>query len=62
MTTLSVALAAALARPDTRRRLNETGSEVASEQERTPAGFTAFLEAELRRTQAAAVRAGLRPA
>ncbi|MDB5413259.1 MAG: hypothetical protein JWR10_1594 [Rubritepida sp.] len=60
--TLAAALAAALARPDTRRRLNETGSEVAVEQERTPAGFADFLETELRRTQAAAVRAGLRPA
>jgi tripartite-type tricarboxylate transporter receptor subunit TctC len=59
---LAAALAAALARPDTVRRLNETGSEVAAEGERTPAGFAAFLDTELRRTQAAAVRAGLRPA
>lgn len=59
---LAAALAAALARPDTQRRLNESGSEVAAEAERTPAGFAAFLETELRRTQAAAVRAGLRPA
>lgn len=62
LATLAAALGAALARPETRRRLNDTGSEVASEQERTPAGFAAFLEVELRRTQAAAVRAGLRPA
>ncbi|HEY4252456.1 MAG TPA: tripartite tricarboxylate transporter substrate binding protein [Roseomonas sp.] len=59
---LAAALLNALARPDTQRRINETGSEVAAEQERTPAGFTAFLEVELPRTQAAAVRAGLRPA
>jgi tripartite-type tricarboxylate transporter receptor subunit TctC len=59
---LAAALAAALARPDTNQRLNETGSEASAESERTPAGFAAFLETELRRTQAAAVRAGLRPA
>lgn len=59
---LAAALAAALSRPDTQRRLNETGSEVSAEAERTPAGFAAFLETELARTQAAAVRAGLRQA
>ncbi|WP_421992616.1 Bug family tripartite tricarboxylate transporter substrate binding protein [Roseococcus sp.] len=60
--TLAAALAATLARPEVQRRINETGSEVAAEQERTPAGFAAFLATELPRTQAAAVRAGLRPA
>lgn len=60
--TLAAALAAALGRPETQRRLNDIGSEVAAAQEHTPAGFAAFLAMELPRTQAAAVRAGLRPA
>ncbi|MEI6161308.1 MAG: tripartite tricarboxylate transporter substrate binding protein [Roseococcus sp.] len=60
--TLATAFAAALARPETRRRLIETGSEVASAAEATPAGFAAFLEAETARTRASAVRAGLRQA
>jgi tripartite-type tricarboxylate transporter receptor subunit TctC len=59
---LASAFAAALARPETRRRLIETGSEVASATEASPAGFAQFLEEETARTRAAAIRAGLRTA
>jgi tripartite-type tricarboxylate transporter receptor subunit TctC len=57
---LAQALAAALALPETRRRLAEVGSEVAEPSEQTPAGFARFVTEELARTKAAAVRAGLR--
>ena len=59
---LASAFAAAVARPETRRRLIDSGSEVASAAEATPAGFTGFLAEETARTRAAAVRAGLRNA
>ncbi len=54
------ALAKVLALPETRRRLQEVGSEVAEPMEQSPAGFAAFLAAELARTRTAATRAGLR--
>jgi tripartite-type tricarboxylate transporter receptor subunit TctC len=60
--TLAAAFAAALARPETRRRLIDSGSEVASAAEATPLGFTGFLAEETARTRASAVRAGLRNA
>ncbi len=59
---LSRALLQALAKPETQRRLNESGSEVAELAEQTPEGFAAFLAAETARARTAAARAGLRPA
>ncbi|MCO6419324.1 tripartite tricarboxylate transporter substrate binding protein [Siccirubricoccus sp. KC 17139] len=61
MAKLAAALAAAVADPPTRKRFEEMGSEMASAEEATPAGFAAFLERELTWTRAAAERAGLRP-
>ncbi len=57
---LAEALAKVLAQPETRRRLQEVGSEVAEAMEQTPAGFATFLAEELARTRIAATRAGLR--
>ncbi len=59
---LGEALGRVLALAETRRRFAEVGSEVAEVGEQTPAGFQAFLTAELDRTRQAATRAGLRPA
>jgi tripartite-type tricarboxylate transporter receptor subunit TctC len=59
---LAAALAAAVADPTTRKRLEEMGSEMASTTEATPAGFAAFLVTETAWSRAAAERAGLRPA
>ena len=57
---LAAAVAAAVADPGNRRRLEEMGSEMASAEEATPAGFAAFLARESAWTRAAAERAGLR--
>ena len=58
---LAAALAAAVADPTTRQRLQDMGSEMASTAEATPAGFADFLVTETAWTRAAADRAGLRP-
>jgi hypothetical protein len=50
-----------VADPGNRQRLEEMGSEMASPEEATPAGFAAFLTREGAWTRAAAERAGLRP-
>ncbi|MCB4822441.1 Bug family tripartite tricarboxylate transporter substrate binding protein [Roseicella aerolata] len=60
MAALSAAVAAAVADPANRQRLEEMGSEMASPEEATPAGFAAFLVRETAWTRAAAERAGLR--
>ena len=57
---LAGAVAAAVADPGNRQRLEEMGSEMASAEEATPAGFAAFLVQESAWTRAAAERAGLR--
>ena len=59
MATLHAALKAAVSDPEVRRRLEETGSEMASEEEASPAGFSAFLAREREWTRTAAQRAGL---
>ncbi|WP_165982435.1 Bug family tripartite tricarboxylate transporter substrate binding protein [Dankookia rubra] len=59
--TIAGAVAAAVADPDNRQRLEEMGSEMATPGEATPAGFAAFLARESAWTRAAADRAGLRP-
>jgi len=61
MAPLAAAMAATVADAGVRRRLEEMGSEMASAEEATPAGFTAFLARETVWTRAAAERAGLRP-
>jgi tripartite-type tricarboxylate transporter receptor subunit TctC len=53
------ALRAAVANPEVRRRLEETGSQMASEEEASPAGFAAILRRETEWTREAARRAGL---
>ncbi|MBX6374993.1 MAG: tripartite tricarboxylate transporter substrate binding protein [Acetobacteraceae bacterium] len=58
---LRAAAVAALAEPAVRTRLTETGGELAAAEEQTPAGFGAFLRAELDRAREAAAAAGLRP-
>ena len=58
---LAAAVAAAVADAGNRQRLEEMGSEMASPEEATPAGFAAFLVRESAWTRAAAERAGLRP-
>ena len=58
---LAAAVAAAVADAGNRQRLEEMGSEMASPEEATPAGFAAFLLRESAWTRAAAERAGLRP-
>jgi tripartite-type tricarboxylate transporter receptor subunit TctC len=58
---LAAAVAAAVADAGNRQRLEEMGSEMASPEESTPAGFAAFLVRESAWTRAAAERAGLRP-
>jgi tripartite-type tricarboxylate transporter receptor subunit TctC len=58
---LAAAVAAAVADAGNRQRLEEMGSEMASPEEATPAGFAAFLVREGAWTRAAAERAGLRP-
>ncbi|GGG48865.1 hypothetical protein GCM10010964_40310 [Caldovatus sediminis] len=59
MAALHDALKAAVAHPEVRRRLEETGSQVASEEEASPAGFAAILRRETEWTREAARRAGL---
>lgn len=58
---LSKAVAAAVADPAMRGRLEAMGSIMANAEEATPAGFAAFLRRETAWTRAAAERAGLRP-
>ncbi|MBW8270769.1 Bug family tripartite tricarboxylate transporter substrate binding protein [Caldovatus aquaticus] len=60
MAALHAALAAAVRDPEVRRRLEEMGSEMAGEEEASPAGFAAFLQRETEWTRLAAERAGLR--
>ncbi len=57
---LQAALAAAIADSAVRQRLEQMGSEIASAEEQTPAGFAAFIARELAWTRDAAGRAGLR--
>jgi tripartite-type tricarboxylate transporter receptor subunit TctC len=57
---LGEAVAAAVADPAVRTRLEGMGSLMASATEATPAGFAAFLQRETAWTRAAAERAGLR--
>ncbi len=59
-TALQAALTASLADAGTRQRLEQMGSEIASAEETTPAGFAAFIARELEWTRAAAAYAGLR--
>ncbi len=59
--TLRAAVAATLAEPTPRARLTETGGEIAGAEEQTPAGFAAFIRAELDRSRQAAAAAGLKP-
>lgn len=58
---LGEAVAAAVADPGVRQRLQGMGSLMASAEEAMPAGFAAFLQRETAWTRAAAERAGLRP-
>lgn len=57
---LERAAGAAMADPALRRRFEEIGSEAASAEEATSAGFVAFLQRETEWTRSAATRAGLR--
>jgi tripartite-type tricarboxylate transporter receptor subunit TctC len=57
---LQMALAVALADPGVRQRLEQMGSEIATEKEMTPHGFAAVVAHEMAWTRAAAARAGLR--
>ncbi|MCX7369872.1 MAG: tripartite tricarboxylate transporter substrate-binding protein, partial [Alphaproteobacteria bacterium] len=57
---LGEAVAAAVADPAVRTRLEGMGSLMASATEATPPGFAAFLQRETAWTRAAAERAGLR--
>jgi tripartite-type tricarboxylate transporter receptor subunit TctC len=61
MAPLAAALAAAVADPASRKRFEDMGSEMASPEEATPAGFGAFLVQETAWTRDVAGRAGLRP-
>ena len=56
------AMAAGLADEVVRTRITEAGGVMSAEAERQPAGFAAFIRAELARSRAAAEAAGLRPA
>jgi tripartite-type tricarboxylate transporter receptor subunit TctC len=58
---LARALAAAVADAPSRKRFEDMGSEMASVEEATPAGFGAFLVRETAWTREVAGRAGLRP-
>ena len=58
---LGEAVAAAVADPAARARLEGMGSLMASTVEATPTGFAGFLQRETAWTRAAAERAGLRP-
>lgn len=58
---LGEAVAAAVADPGVRQRLEGMGSLMASAEEARPAGFAGFLQRETDWTRAAAQRAGLRP-
>ena len=58
---LAEAVAAAVADPAVRQRLEGMGSLMAAPEEATPAGFAAFLQRETTWTRAAVERAGLRP-
>jgi tripartite-type tricarboxylate transporter receptor subunit TctC len=58
---LGEAVAAAVADPGVRQRLEGMGSVMASAEEAMPAGFGAFLQRETAWTRAAVERAGLRP-
>jgi tripartite-type tricarboxylate transporter receptor subunit TctC len=62
MAALHAALTATLADAAVRQRIEQAGSEPAGAEEASPAGFAAFLKAELETTRAAAEKAGLRPA
>jgi len=57
---LEAAVGVAIADPAVRRRLEEMGSEMASPEETTSAGFAAFIQRETEWTRNAATRAGLR--
>jgi hypothetical protein len=57
---LGEAVAAAVADPAVRTRLEGMGSLMASAAEATPPGFAAFLQRETAWTRTAAERAGLR--
>ena len=58
---LGEAVAAAVADPSVRQRLEGMGSLMAGAEEARPAGFAAFLQREIAWTRTAAQRAGLRP-
>lgn len=60
--TLHAALQATLEEPAVQSRIVEVGAILGSAAQRTPAGFAAFLEAELANARRAATLAGLRPA
>ncbi|WP_207540517.1 Bug family tripartite tricarboxylate transporter substrate binding protein [Sabulicella rubraurantiaca] len=60
--TLHAALQATLEEAAVQSRIVEVGAILGSAAQRTPAGFTAFLEAELANARRAAALAGLRPA
>lgn len=55
------ALAKALAEGPAAEKLRAMGSELATAQEMTPAGFTAFIHAEFERSREAAKLAGIKP-
>jgi tripartite-type tricarboxylate transporter receptor subunit TctC len=58
---LARALGAALADPGLRQQLGGLGAQVAEGAEATPAGFAAFIRADLERTRRAVQLAGLKP-
>ena len=60
--TLRDAMAAALADETVRARITGSGGGISGGTEQQPAGFAAFIVAELARSRAAALAAGLRPA
>jgi tripartite-type tricarboxylate transporter receptor subunit TctC len=59
--TLLEAMGKALAEPETRQKLTDTGAELASAQEATPTGFATLLREELAKARHAAEIAGLKP-
>ena len=60
MARLQAALAAALNAPRTLERFRELGVEVASTEQMTPAGFSAFIRQDFERSREAAQLAGLK--
>jgi tripartite-type tricarboxylate transporter receptor subunit TctC len=58
---LQAALAAALAEPETQAKLQAIGAEVATPEQQTPAGFAAYLEAEIAKARRGVEIAGLKP-